>query len=115
MDSAPESLDSDDSYDQVELQLKKQRAKEKSIATLARKYQGIRKAVDDDVGKKRRSCFSTELFQRRAFAPNPKIDRLKIASDVFCRWRDAVDFLTSLGKNVGKQVTRIFIIQFKRK
>ena len=38
MDSAPESLDSDDSYDQVELQLKKQRAKEKSIATLARKY-----------------------------------------------------------------------------
>lgn len=47
-DSEPESLDSDDSYDQAELEQKRQRAREKAIATLQRKYQGIRKAVDDD-------------------------------------------------------------------
>lgn len=47
-ESRDESLDSDDSYDNAELQLKRQRAQEKAIATLQRKYQGIRKAVDDD-------------------------------------------------------------------
>ena len=47
-DSCDESLDSDDSYDEAELALKKKRAQEKAIANLSRKYQGIRKAVDDD-------------------------------------------------------------------
>ena len=42
------SLDSDDSYDNNELQNKNARRKEKALNTLARKYQAIKKAVDDD-------------------------------------------------------------------
>lgn len=72
MDSAPESLDSDDSYDQVELQLKKQRTKEKTIATLARKYQGIRKAVDDDPMLFQDEIFSIEPLDGKIW-PNTEI------------------------------------------
>jgi hydrocephalus-inducing protein len=43
-----ESFDSDDSYNETELHQKKERNQEKAIATLSRKYQGIRKAVEDD-------------------------------------------------------------------
>ena len=52
-----ESFDSDDSYDNSELKQKKQRNQEKAIATLSRKYQGIRKAVDDDP-----MLFQDEIF-----------------------------------------------------
>jgi hypothetical protein len=48
-ESMAESLDSDDSYDEDELNRKGERAQQKAIATLARKYQSIRKAVDEDL------------------------------------------------------------------
>jgi hydrocephalus-inducing protein len=37
-ESGEESLDSDDSYDEAELALRRERAQEKAIATLQRKY-----------------------------------------------------------------------------
>lgn len=43
-----QSLDSDDSYDESELNAKKERKKQRAIATLARKYTSIRKAVEED-------------------------------------------------------------------
>jgi hypothetical protein len=43
-----QSLDSDDSYDQLELEQRRQRKKEKVLATLSRKYTSIKKAVDED-------------------------------------------------------------------
>ena len=43
-----QSLDSDDSYDETELKAKKERKKQRAIATLARKYTSIRKAVEED-------------------------------------------------------------------
>lgn len=44
-DSMDESLDSDDSYDEDELNKKADRQQKKAIATLNRKYDSIRKAV----------------------------------------------------------------------
>jgi len=37
-ESGDESLDSDDSYDEAEIQQKRARAQEKAVATLSRKY-----------------------------------------------------------------------------
>lgn len=47
-ESQAESLDSDDSYDEDELNKRQERAQQKAIATLARKYQSICKAVEED-------------------------------------------------------------------
>lgn len=52
-----QSLDSDDSYDQSELNAKKERKKQRAIATLARKYTSIRKAVEED-----KMLFQDEIF-----------------------------------------------------
>lgn len=43
------SLDSDDSYDQNELAAKQQRYRQKAQSALARKYEAIRKAVNEDL------------------------------------------------------------------
>jgi hydrocephalus-inducing protein len=48
-ESGNESLDSDDSYDEDELQKKQERALTKAVTTLGRKYQSIRKAVEEDL------------------------------------------------------------------
>ena len=42
------SLDSDDSYDEKELEDRRQRKKQKILSTLTRKYTSIKKAVDED-------------------------------------------------------------------
>lgn len=47
-ESQAESLDSDDSYDEDELNRRQERAQQKAISTLARKHQSIRKAVEED-------------------------------------------------------------------
>ena len=52
------SMDSDDSYDDAELAAKKERKKQRAIATLARKYTSIRKAVEED-----KMLFQDEIFQ----------------------------------------------------
>jgi len=57
-ESMADSLDSDDSYDEDELNKKQERAQQKAIATLARKFQSIRKAVDEDL-----MLFQDEIFQ----------------------------------------------------
>lgn len=51
------SLDSDDSYNQDELQLKSERRKQKALSALSRKYQAIRKAVTEDP-----MLFQDEIF-----------------------------------------------------
>ena len=56
-ESMVDSLDSDDSYDEEELNKKQERAQSKAIATLARKYQSIRKAVEED-----KMLFQDEIF-----------------------------------------------------
>lgn len=52
------SLDSDDSYDQSEVAAKQQRHRQKAQSALARKYEAIRKAVDEDL-----MLFQDEIFQ----------------------------------------------------
>lgn len=47
-DDDDESLDSDDSYDEAELEARRERKLVKAVASLSRKYQQIKKAVDDD-------------------------------------------------------------------
>jgi hydrocephalus-inducing protein len=47
-DSPTDSLNSDDSYDEDEIRAKHARSHQKAVATLSRKYQSIRKAVDED-------------------------------------------------------------------
>jgi len=71
-ESGDESLDSDDSYDEAELQLKRERAQEKAIATLQRKYQGIRKAVEDDPMLFQDEIFTIEPLQGKIW-PNTEI------------------------------------------
>ena len=71
-ESGDDSLDSDDSYDETELQLKKERAQEKAIATLQRKYQGIRKAVEDDPMLFQDEIFTIEPLQGKIW-PNTEI------------------------------------------
>jgi hydrocephalus-inducing protein len=48
-DSETESLDSDDSYDEVELKNMRDMKLKKAISALERKYKNIRKAVEDDM------------------------------------------------------------------
>jgi hydrocephalus-inducing protein len=71
-DSGDESLDSDDSYDEAELQLKQARAREKAVATLQRKYQGIRKAVEDDPMLFQDEIFTIEPLEGKIW-PNTEI------------------------------------------
>jgi len=52
------SLDSDDSYNETELAAKKARRQEKAVATLGRKYESIKKAVEED-----KMLFQDEIFQ----------------------------------------------------
>lgn len=56
-DSPNESFNSDDSYDEDELRLKQARTHQKAVSTLARKYQSIRKAVEED-----QMLFQDEIF-----------------------------------------------------
>lgn len=56
-DADEQSLDSDDSYDNMELEQRQLRKKEKANAALARKYTSIRKAVDED-----KMLFQDEIF-----------------------------------------------------
>ena len=71
-ESMAESLDSDDSYDEDELNKKQERAQQKAIATLARKYQSIRKAVDEDLMLFQDEIFSIEPLQGKIW-PNTEI------------------------------------------
>jgi len=48
-DSSGESLDSDDSYDELELKHLRDRKLQRSLAALERKYANIRQAVEDDL------------------------------------------------------------------
>ena len=52
------SLDSDDSYDQTELSAKNERRRQKALSALSRKYQAIKKAVNEDS-----MLFQDEIFQ----------------------------------------------------
>lgn len=67
-----EPLDSDDSYDEEELNKKQERAQTKAIATLARKYQSIRKAVDEDLMLFQDEIFNIEPLQGKLW-PNTEI------------------------------------------
>jgi len=49
MDEDVESLDSDDSYDELEIKNLKERKLKRALAALERKYKNIKKAVDDDL------------------------------------------------------------------
>jgi len=71
-ESMAESLDSDDSYDEDELNKKQERAQQKAIATLARKYQSIRKAVEEDLMLFQDEIFSIEPLQGKIW-PNTEI------------------------------------------
>ena len=73
-ESMAESLDSDDSYDEEELTKKQERAQKKAIATLSRKYQSIRKAVEDD----------KMLFQDEIFSIEPLEGKLWPNTEVTC-------------------------------
>lgn len=57
-DDEENSLDSDDSYNNIELEQRRQRKKEKVMAALSRKYTSIKKAVDED-----KMLFQDEIFQ----------------------------------------------------
>ena len=57
-ESEDESLDSDDSYDEDEINKKHERAQQKAVSTLKRKYESIRKAVDEDP-----MLFQDDIFQ----------------------------------------------------
>jgi hydrocephalus-inducing protein len=72
IDDDNDSLDSDDSYDAAELKQKSERRKEKAIATLSRKYQGIRKAVEDDPMLFQDEIFTIEPLQGKIW-PNTEI------------------------------------------
>ena len=71
-ESMADSLDSDDSYDEDELNKKQERAQQKAIATLARKYQSIRKAVEEDMMLFQDEIFSIEPLQGKIW-PNTEI------------------------------------------
>ena len=71
-ESIDEPLDSDDSYDEEELNKKQERAQTKAIATLARKYQSIRKAVDEDLMLFQDEIFNIEPLQGKLW-PNTEI------------------------------------------
>lgn len=73
-ESMVDSLDSDDSYDEEELNKKQERAQSKAIATLARKYQSIRKAVEED----------KMLFQDEIFTIEPLQGKLWPNTEVTC-------------------------------
>ena len=47
-DDDDQSLDSDDSYDEIEMEQRRERKKAKVHAALSRKYTSIKKAVDED-------------------------------------------------------------------
>jgi hydrocephalus-inducing protein len=71
-ESMAESLDSDDSYDEDELNRKQERAQTKAITTLARKYQSIRKAVEEDLMLFQDEIFTIEPLQGKLW-PNTEI------------------------------------------
>lgn len=71
-ESIAESLDSDDSYDEDELNRKQERAQTKAITTLARKYQSIRKAVEEDLMLFQDEIFTIEPLQGKLW-PNTEI------------------------------------------
>jgi hydrocephalus-inducing protein len=73
-ESIAESLDSDDSYDEDELNKKQERAQTKAITTLARKYQSIRKAVEEDL----------MLFQDEIFTIEPLQGKLWPGTEITC-------------------------------
>jgi hydrocephalus-inducing protein len=71
-ESQAESLDSDDSYDEDELNKKADRAQQKAISTLSRKYQSICKAVEEDQMLFQDEIFSIEPLQGKIW-PNTEI------------------------------------------
>jgi hydrocephalus-inducing protein len=71
-ESIADSLDSDDSYDENELNIKQERAQTKAISTLARKYQSIRKAVEEDLMSFQDEIFTIEPIQGKLW-PNTEI------------------------------------------
>ena len=71
-ESVNEVLDSDDSYDEEELNKKAERAQTKAITTLARKYQSIRKAVEEDFMLFQDEIFNIEPLQGKLW-PNTEI------------------------------------------
>lgn len=71
-ESIADSLDSDDSYDENELNLKQEKAQTKAISTLARKYQSIRKAVEEDLMSFQDEIFTIEPIQGKLW-PNTEI------------------------------------------
>jgi hydrocephalus-inducing protein len=71
-DSADESLNSDDSYDEDELKKKHQRTHLKALSTLSRKYQSIKKAVDEDPMLFQDEIFSIEPLQGKLW-PNTEM------------------------------------------
>ena len=71
-ESADDSLDSNDSYDEDELNKKAERKQVKAISTLARKYQSIRKAIEDDQMLFQDEIFTIEPLQGRLW-PNTEI------------------------------------------
>ena len=68
-----ESLDSDDSYDDMELKSLKERKLQRALAALERKYANIRKAVEDDL-----MLFQDDIFkiepQRGKIWPNSELE-----------------------------------------
>lgn len=71
-ESVAESLDSDDSYDEDEINKKQERAQTKAITILARKYQSIRKAVEEDLMLFQDEIFTIEPLQGKLW-PNTEI------------------------------------------
>lgn len=71
-DSDLESLDSDDSYDELEIKNKRERKLQRELTAVERKYNSIRKAVEDDL-----MLFQDEIFniepQRGKIWPNSEI------------------------------------------
>ena len=68
-----ESLDSDDSYDDMEMKSLKERKLQRALAALERKYANIRKAVEDDF-----MLFQDDIFkiepQRGKIWPNSELE-----------------------------------------
>lgn len=68
-----ESLDSDDSYDDMEMKSLKERKLQRALAALERKYANIRKAVEDDL-----MLFQDDIFkiepQRGKIWPNSELE-----------------------------------------
>ena len=71
-DSETESLDSDDSYDEVELKNMRDMKLKKAISALERKYKNIRKAVEDDL----------MLFQDDIFIIEPQSGKIWPDSEI---------------------------------